>query len=156
MKKLLFTLSFSIIWLCGVSQAELYQKIKAAIIEAQPGIMTDNRLIAFNLWSVEDAGSREANKSFEKVYKVYEYAKLKGGLHGIIVVTINKNDLSNVAAVAMSKDGVTKLISLRLQDLNGVETGPARNMVFNSSGQVVYQDLPAGKIFESINQLITR
>lgn len=156
MKKLFLTFSLSLFWLYGTSQAELYQKIKNAILEAHPGTITENRLIAFNIWSVADAESREANKSFEKAYKIYEYAKLKGGLYGIIVVAINKDNLSNVATVAMSKDGVTKLISLRVEDLGGLETGTIKNRVFNASGETVYKDLSPGKIFESINQLITR
>jgi hypothetical protein len=156
MKKSLLTLSLSLFGLCFSAQTELYQKIKKVIIETHPEIITDNRLIALNVWNVSDLDSREANKNFDKAYKVYEYAKLKGGVKGMIAVAVNTDNLSNVATIAFTKDSVTKLISLKAEDLNASEIQGIKNIVFDSSGEIVYKDLPPKKISEMINQLITR
>jgi hypothetical protein len=156
MKKSLLTLSLSLFGLCFSAQTGLYQKIKKIITETHPEITMDNRLIALNVWSVSDFDSREANKNFDKAYKVYEYAKLKGGLKGMIAVAVNMDNLSNVATITFTKDSITKLISLKSEDLNTSETQGIKNIVFDSSGEIVYKDLPPKKISEMMNQLITR
>ena len=47
----------------------------------------------------------------------------------------------------------TKLIQLNNLD---VPSNTVSNFVFDENGKEVYKNIPSGKIFESINQLITR
>jgi hypothetical protein len=138
------------------AQTGAYVQLKKAIELSHPEISTENKLIAFNIWSLADPESREANKSFEKVYHTYEYAKLKGGRRGIVVVMISKDNLSGTAVITLHKDGVDRSVSVKAEDLPEISAGAATNMVFDSNGNEVYRNLPAGKVFSEIQQLITR
>ena len=138
------------------AQTDLYIKIRQLIHDAQPEIITDNKLIAFNSWSSDNTESREANKGFEKVYKIYEYARLKGGLKGVVVITVNRDPLSSMAAITLKKDGIVKLVSVNAADIKDLPLATGKNIVFDSDGKEVYRDLEPSKIFTSFNQLITR
>jgi hypothetical protein len=138
------------------AQTDAYVKLKKAIELSHPEISTENKLIAFNIWSLADPESREVNKSFEKVYHTYQYAKLKGGRQGIVVVVISKDNLSGTAVITLHKDGVDKSVSVKAEDLPEISDGAATNMVFDSNGNEVYRNLPAAQVFSEIQQLITR
>ncbi|MBA3682589.1 MAG: hypothetical protein H0W73_15730 [Bacteroidetes bacterium] len=148
-----FTLTFLLVALSVFlnAQSGLFSKVKKAIELEHPEIITENKLIAINIWSADDAASREANKQFNNVYKIYEFAKLKGGLKGIVCVAINKDGES--ASIILTKDGATKLIQLHNIDLSGVSNS---NSVFDDKGVEVYKNITSDKVFESINNLITR
>ncbi len=151
-------LIFSVMF-CTVSlraQTEAYVKLKKAIERTHPEIVLDNRLIAFNVWSVAGQEGRDANKSFEKAYEVFGHARLKGGAKGIVVVLVNTDDLSSTAVILLGKDRVSKCISLKSEDLPDFTSMHAANMVFDASGNEVYRDLPADVVFRKIQNLITR
>ncbi len=134
------------------AQSNLFLKVKQAIKEKHPEISVDNKLIAVNIWSANNQESREANKQFNNNYKIYEFAKLKGGLKGIICVAINTEGESS--SIILNKDGASKLIQL-----NGIDVSNSNamsNVVFDDQGNEIYKNLPPDKIFESINKLITR
>lgn len=138
------------------SQTDLYAQLKNVIRQTNPEISMEGKLLAFNTWSIDDPSSREANQSFDRTYSVYEYAKLKGGPKGIVVVAINKDNLSSMATITYTKDGIRKVISVGIENFNGADFKELSNMIFDSSGSVIYKNLPASKIFSSVNQLITR
>ena len=154
-KKILIAASFASLSFFGMAQINFYQKVKNLINITHPEINTENRLIAFNVWSVDDSESREANQSFEKAYSVYEYARLKGGSKGIIVVSFNKDNLSSSAVISYNKDGIFKIIPFKVTDLEGLNEGTS-NLVFDSGGNEIYKNLSAQNIFSSIQHLITR
>lgn len=156
MKKLALIM-FAIVFASSVNaQSDLYFKIGTFLQKAYPEIITSNKLIAINIWNVDNLESRESNKSFEKAYKIYEYAKLKGGSRGFISILINKDNLSNIASIAILKDGIKKSLSLKIDELEALKNADFLNIVFDSDGKVVYKNLPSSKVFESVNQLITR
>jgi hypothetical protein len=154
MRNLLLTITL-LFCLSSKAQNDTYARLKNIIRQTHPEIITDDKLLAFNVWSVNEPESREANKSFDKVNTVYEYARLKGGLRGVVIVAINKDNLSGMATVAYTRDGIHKLISLPAADLEGMDLSNS-NMVFDSSGNEVYRNLPSSQVFSSFNQLITR
>ena len=151
MKKII-TLLFLTFMLKANSQSDLYTKIKNQLKSEHSEINLENKLIAVSFWSANDLTSRDANKQFNKVYTTYEFAKLKGGLKGIICITINKT--SENATIGLAKDGVNKLIPINNVDLNDV--GTLTNIVYDTQGNEVYKNIAPEKIFESINKLITR
>ena len=155
MKKLLLSFIFIFPGLFSNAQTNLYQNIKKLLTETHPEIITENRLIAFNTWSLDNAESRECNKSFEKTYGVYEHAHLKGGSKGIIVVAFNKDNLSSDAVITFTKDGITKIISYKFVDLESLDSN-IQNAVFDSNGNEIYRNLSAQNVYNSINHLITR
>jgi hypothetical protein len=155
MKKLLFAVFFALAANIVPAQSDIYSKLIKIVKETHPEISLSDKLIAFNVWSLNDAESRQANKDFEKTYNVYQNARLKGGLRGIVVLAVNQDNLSSEAVIALTKDGITKMISVKHTDIADLEPG-IKNRVFDSAGAEVYRDLPASTIYSSINHLITR
>jgi hypothetical protein len=140
------------------AQSDLYNKLNSYLTN-QTNEVVENRLIAVNLWSVNDKDSRDLNIEFEKAYKVYEYAKLKGGLKGIIFINIGM-DVNSTLEIALKKDGVTKSYRIAADNIDIVKEfvgkGLRYNIVFDSNGNKVYENLMPGTVFNSIQQLITR
>lgn len=143
----------------GSAQTDLYNKL-SSFISNQTKEKIESRLIAVNLWAVNDKSSRELNQEFEEAYKTFEYAKLKGGNKGIIVLNINlDNDVVN-ADITLKKDGITKLIKVsndNTEIINALKgKSPGYNIVFDDKGNLVYENLIQGSVFTSIQKLITR
>lgn len=156
MKRTLLVLFLTSLAFFGKSQDDFYLKLRKIITETHPEISLENKLIAYNVWSVDNAESREANKSFEKAYTVYEMAKLKGGLKGIVVVAINKDNLTSTASITFSKDGLSKMISMKYEDVSDGKSQGTANAVYDANGKPVFTNLSAQHVYGSINSLITR
>lgn len=155
MKKVVALLFLTSLFFGGYSQTSVYQNLKTLLKETHPEVITADKLIAFNVWSVNDAESREVNKGFEKAYKVYESALLKGGKKGIIVISFNKDNLTSDAVIAYSKDGIVKVIPYKMNEITLPEASIS-NAVYDSTGEEVYKNLNASNIYTSIKHLITR
>jgi len=69
---------------------------------------------------------------------------------------INKDNLSSLANISLSKDGIKKSINLKLSDLKQNNSDLPSNIIFDSNGKIIYNNLEAINVFEKINQLITR
>lgn len=158
-KKVSLIFVVMIVSLVSNAQSDLYTKL-SSFISNQTKESTTNRLIAINVWSVNDNNSRKLNTEFEEVYKTFEYAKLKGGVQGIIIMDINfENDVVN-ADITLQKDGIKKLIKVSADNteivnlLKGKSAG--YNVVFDCKGNLVYENLASGSVFNSIQKLITR
>ena len=142
------------------AQTGLYSKLSSYLSSQTKEVSIDQRLIAINVWSSSDKNSRDLNADFEKAYKVYEFAKLKGGNKGIIVLNINLDNNSVNGVVTLKKDGISKIIAIPsdkseiLKELKGKASG--YNIVFDTNGNTVYENLVAGTVYESIHKLITR
>ena len=90
----------------------------------------------------------------------FEYAKLKGGNKGIIVLNVNlDNDVVN-ADITLQKDGITKLLKVSNTNTDIINAfkgkGPGYNIVFDNAGNLVYENLQKGAVFTNIQKLITR
>ena len=156
MKKNIFT-GFIILYTSLLSaQSNLNFEVKNLIYSNYPNTNIENTLLAINFWSVSDSKSRDLNKAFEKVANTYEFAHLKGGLKGIVVLLVNKDNLSSLANISLSKDGIKKSINLKLADLKQHNSDLPSNIIFDSNGKIIYNNLEAINVFEKINQLITR
>lgn len=158
-KKLFITVFAMLVVVSVQAQGDLYNKL-STFISNQTKESTNDRLIAINVWSVNDNNSRKLNAEFEEVYKTFEYAKLKGGVHGIIVMDINfENDVVN-ADITLQKDGIKKLIKVSADNteiVNHLKGKPAGyNVVFDCKGNLIYENLNPGTVFNSIQKLITR
>jgi phage repressor protein C with HTH and peptisase S24 domain len=145
--------------LLSEAQTNLYGKLNS-FLNSQTKEAVSNRLIAVNLWSVNDNNSRNLNKEFEKVYSVYEYAKLKGGNKGIIVLTVNVDKDNLMADITLKKDGINKTIKVPFDNIDIMneisDNNSGYNIVFDSNGNKVYENLTTGNVFNSIQKLITR
>lgn len=156
MKKNIFTGFIILNTFLLSAQSNLNFEVKNLIYSNYPNTNIENTLLAINFWSVSDSKSRDLNKAFEKVANTYEFAHLKGGLKGIVVLLINKDNLSSLANISLSKDGIKKSINLKLSDLKQHNSDLPSNIIFDSNGKIIYNNLEAINVFEKINQLITR
>ena len=156
MKKNIFTGFIILNTFLLSAQSNLNFEVKNLIYSNYPNTNIENTLLAINFWSVSDSKSRDLNKAFEKVANTYEFAHLKGGLKGIVVLLVNKDNLSSLANISLSKDGIKKSINLKLSDLKQHNSDLPSNIIFDSNGKVIYDNLEAINVYEKINQLITR
>ena len=156
MKKNIFTGFIILNTFLLSAQSNLNFEVKNLIYSNYPNTNIENTLLAINFWSVSDSKSRDLNKAFEKVANTYEFAHLKGGLKGIVVLLINKDNLSSLANISLSKDGIKKSISIKSSDLKQHNSDLPSNIIFDSNGKIIYNNLEAINVFEKINQLITR
>lgn len=155
----LYIIALTISGLFVQAQTDLFFKLNS-FLSNQTKEKVENRLIALNIWSTTDKTSRTINDEFDEAYKVYEYAKLKGGKNGIIVLNINlENDVVN-ADITLEKDGITKVIKVPSDNTEIISAlkgkSPGYNIVYDEKGTVVYENLKEGTIFSAIQKLITR
>lgn len=155
MKKTISILLIAFASLSAAAQDQLYKQLVQLIQENNPQVKTDNKLIAVNFWSIKDLNSREANKAFNKAVNVYEVARLKGGLKGLIAIAVCTDGDEAESVIVLNKDGNTRLIPLKNTNFHTDLLKPG-NWVFDSQGVAVYSNLQTTTIFNAINQLITR
>lgn len=158
MKKIVLNLIFGLLLVSFSSKAQApsYNQLVSIVQAKLPSLDVYNKIVAINVWSASNAASRETNKEFDKAYKLWEFAKLKNGSKGAVVISCNIDDVTT-GNISITKDGITKLISLNKADydfLNNLSAGT--NCVYDNTGTKVYENLSADKIFNSFNQLITR
>jgi len=141
------------------AQSDLYNKLNSFIANQTKEVL-ENRLIAVNVWSVNDKESRDLNKEFEEAYKTFEYAKLKGGHKGIVVLNVNLDSDHVNADITLQKDGITKLIKVSATNTEIINAMKGKNagynIVFDNKGNLVYENLQQGTVFTNIQKLITR
>ncbi len=146
--------------LLSKAQTSLYNKLNSFLTSQTKEVLVNQRLIAVNVWAASDKNSRDLNVEFEKAYKAFDYAKLKGGNKGIVVLNINLDKNTVSGDIILKKDGITKLVKIPsdnieiLKEIKGKSSG--YNIVFDSNGNMVYENLAPASVFKSIQQLITR
>lgn len=155
MKKLIVALFFISFSALSSAQTDLFKTLKQLARENHPEINFEDKLVAYNVWNINDAGSRELNRAFEKAAATYESAKLKGGKKGLVVILVNKDNLSPEAMIIVSKDGLSKSVNLKQSEVGEIKPASS-NAVFDSEGRMIYQDLAAGDVLNSVHNLITR
>ncbi len=161
MVKRLFGIVFLMLGLQQVyfSQTASYANVKSLLETYLDGASLDNKLLVLQVWSVNSPASREQNQALDKTFYTYQHAKLKGGAKGMAAITLCLDNGSN-ATIAYTKDGMTHLKSIAMQEVSSLQTLTALsatyNIVFDNTGQKLYEALPANKWFSSIQQLITR
>jgi phosphoglycerate-specific signal transduction histidine kinase len=155
MKKIILLIAICFAGFKGFTQQDIYNQIVTLLNQTYPDVKTTDKLIAINFWSVNDLNSREANKEFNKTAKIYEYAKLKGGLKGLHVLAICIDNASSESLIVFDKDGNSKLLQISNADFTK-DVLKVGNQVYDSKGSLIYENLETSKIVSSINHLITR
>jgi hypothetical protein len=143
----------------GKAQTELYSKLNS-FVSNNTKEKTAHRLIAVNVWSVNDKDSRDKNVQFEEAYKVYANAKLKGGNKGIIVLNFNIDKDAVMSDITLKKDGISKTIKVP-SDYSSIaealkDKASGYNAVFDENGNLIYENLDKDSVFSSVLKLITR
>lgn len=144
-KTLIIAFSF-LVSLCSAQQ-DIYKEVSAFIKQHHPELIMQSKLLVINF------ANDKAYSSLEKTATVYGTAKLKGGRNGVVCVTIVKD---TDAEIALNKQGYKNMQVISASQLGAMESKGIDNITFNSNGDVVFQGLEPNKIYEAINQLITR
>ncbi len=152
MKKTLMIACCLFVSLCGAQQ-NIYQKVSAFVKQNDPALVVHNKLIVINFVTADLKDEKNVYSSLEKTANVYGNAKLKGGKNGIICITVVDD---TQAQIALNKQGYKNLHVITKSQLENADISGIDNITFNSKGEVVFKNLEQGKIYEAINQLITR
>ncbi len=119
-----------------------------------------NKIIAVNIWSVNDKASRDANIDLNNTTIIYKDAKLKNASKGMIGISICMDNDEVGNNIALKKDGITTTIRVNASEitnlisLNGKTTG--YTVGFDSNGNLLFENLQNTTFLNSIRNLITR
>lgn len=162
--KAIYFILLSLFVFSAKAQEINYFSIKKVITETFPDIDFNNKLLAVCVWNSQNALSREQNKEFNRTYNVYKGARLKGGLKGVVFVSVSSDDNKTNFDIAIQKDGLT--YDYTLCDFKGYELNSKlnnmilntslNNMVFDTYGALILNNLSTETIYTSFNNLITR
>lgn len=117
-----------------------------------------DKIIVVNFWSVNNKASRDANIDLNNTAFTFKNAKLKNGSKGVIGISIcvDNDEVGN--NIALKKDGINTAIRVNAVDnslpLNNKTAG--YNIAFDSSGNLLFENLQNTTFFNSIRNLITR
>ncbi len=151
------SLLIAVLCICGplFSQDALYVRVKNALTAKYPETDLTDKILIINVWSHEPE-SRECNKKADQVAGIYKVARLRGGLKGLIGVTVHRDGPESATAITLQNDGIKNLLPLDATVLGDDVQQVPRNVVYDSNGNELHRDLPSSDIFNSILQLITR
>lgn len=157
--------SFLTILSCQLSSQNLnYNMINIELKANYPEIDFSNKLLVINHWNSTDPVLRESNKEFSRVCKIYEGAKLKGGLKGIVFVSISSDTEEIPYSICLKKDGINtrflmcdfKAFSLNSKLSKLGFTNEVKNGIFDSNGILLNKNIETNQIFSTFNSLLTR
>lgn len=157
--------SFLTILSCQLSSQNLnYNMINIELKANYPEIDFSNKLLVINHWNSTDPVLRESNKEFSRVCKIYEGAKLKGGLKGIVFVSISSDTEEIPYSICLKKDGINtrflmcdfKAFSLNSKLSKLGFTNEVKNVIFDSNGILLNKNIETNQIFSTFNSLLTR
>jgi hypothetical protein len=150
MKKISIILLF--LWCKAITgQSEGVSEVRNAMNNKYPTVSHEGKIIFIASELNGKKYAPEELKELEKTATVYQFAKLKGGLKGIICLLLVK-DASR--EVELNKLGIEKVMKLQEKDLSSIDLKTA--MFVSSDGQVTPY-LPNNiNIFSMVNSLITR
>lgn len=157
MKKLwpLLVLAF-VFNLSAQSQSKVFNALRLCISQQHPEIDFSEKIIAFNVWQIDDKESRDKNKQFEKAMSVYRDAKLKGGRKGLLVVLVNTSNYASDATIVLHKDGITVCLISDESFNADFLSYPSKNGLFDVSGNIIAENLSTDSIYPTVQSLITR
>lgn len=162
MKKIILLCLF-LTGLHGFSQsAGTYNQIIAFLHQAHPEISTENKLIVLNVWSSDDAASRETNKAFKGLHDTYDGAILKDSRKGMVFISVSTDKDEVTYTIALQKDGISNCVTYC--DFKGrydgviksLQLGAANNVVYSGKGELLFGNLDHTNARSSIISLLTR
>lgn len=146
------------------AQQPNYTALQQLVVSAYPEIDFSNKLLAVCVWQSNNKQSREQNKEFVRSYETYRDAKLKGGLKGVVFVSISADENNATFDIVKQKDAITSSVTLcdfKAYNANSILNKAdfdktLTNVVFDTNGNLIYQNLVTESVFKSFNSLITR
>ena len=158
------TLLFAFALCIAKAQQPNYTALQQLVVSAHPEIDFSNKLLAVCVWQSDSKQSREQNKEFARTYQTYRQAKLKGGLKGVVFISISTDENTTSFNIAKQKDGIASSVTLcdfKAYNANSILNKTnfdkaTTNFVFDTNGNPIHQNLSTDAVFKSFNSLITR
>ena len=154
---LIFCLGFLAIQL---NAQELNYNSLVSYIQKNTKENTANKIIAVNIWSVNDKSSRDANIDLNNTTYIFKDAKLKNGSKGMIGISICLDNDEVANNIILKKDGINTLLRVNASELTNTIslTGKTAgyNIGFDSEGNLLFENQQNTTFLNSIRNLITR
>lgn len=146
------------------SQTLNYNMIHNELKANYPEIDFSNKLLVINHWNSNDPVLRESNKEFSRVCKIYEGAKLKGGLKGVVFISISSDNEEITYSICLKKDNInTRFLICDFQAFSSNSklsklgfTNEVKNVVFDDNGILLNKNIETNQIYSTFNSLLTR
>ena len=88
-------------------QTNQYDLAVSMIKKTDKSTNLDNKMIFLSFWSINDSESRERNKEMQRVSKIYEKAKLKGGAEGVYFYNFCIDEDQLKYNISLKRDSIT-------------------------------------------------
>jgi hypothetical protein len=148
MKYTLFTM-LSLISLVLSAQDNDYAQLRGSLARHEGGIKADARVVAVVFLDASDESSLESARELSRAVRTFKVAKLSGGPQGLIGLCVVRGSHAGLQDASSFHDLL--FVSLP-EDAIDIKN----NAFYDSAGRLIYKDLPAGEIFNSVQKLITR
>jgi hypothetical protein len=134
--------------------------IRQRALVSVDGLNLENKILFINVWKSDNAVSRENNKEFTRVSRIYEQAKLKNGLKGVTYLNISLDD-PMLWRISLKKDSIETKYSLenstgKYASLLQIFNNQPGNIVIGSDGDVLGTNIKKEDCFILFRSLITR
>jgi hypothetical protein len=160
-KSLLLFAIFTILSVRG--QTSQYDLAVSLIKRVDKSANLENKMILISFWTINDADSRERNKEIERVSKIYEKAKLKGGSAGVYFYNFCIDEDQLRYTISLKKDSINSSSNYiqNKEEFNIINsTFELKNQpnvfLFDSKGNVVSKSFAKKDVFTQLLNQITR
>jgi len=141
-----------------------FDKVKNELRASYPEINFSNKLLVISQWNSNELASRENHKEFNRVCKIYKSAKLKGGLNGIIFVSISSDTDEIAYSICLKKDSInTPFLICDFKSFSSNSklsklgfTLEIKNVIFDENGNLINKNTETDQIYSKFNSLLTR
>jgi hypothetical protein len=163
MKKALILSVFSLLFSNYYAQDNPKNKIANLLERNNLSQEFEDKLLLISFWSVKDLNSRDRNKEAQRVFKIYENAKLKGGSKGVYFLNMCMDCNALNYTIAVKRDSLIDKHSIYLKDteltsVNKTFELDSRPVVFlyDKDGNLIKRGLKKEDVFPVLLNLITR
>jgi hypothetical protein len=162
--QLRFRFLFLIVPFCFISTISLSQvngsDVRNNVLKLFDDVDLENKILFINVWKSDNFESRENNKEFVRVSKIYQQAKLRNGSKGVCYINISLDDPA-MWRISLKKDSIDTKYSLENGSgkYNGLLTmfdNKPGNIVIGNDGEVLSNNLKKDNCFYLFRSLITR
>lgn len=160
-KSLLLFAIFTILSVRG--QTSQYDLAVSLIKRVDKSANLENKMILLSFWAISDAESRERNIEMERVSKIYEKAKLKGGSAGVYFYNFCIDEDQLKYKISLKRDSINSSSSYieNKEEFNIINSTFELNtqpnvFIFDSKGNMISKGFAKKDVFTQLLNQITR
>lgn len=144
-------------------QTSQYDLAVSLIKKIDKSANLENKMILLSFWTINDVESRDRNKEMQRVSKIYEKAKLKGGNDGVYFFNFCLDADQVNYKITLKKDSITSSSnylenSIDIINLNSTFqlNGKPNAFLIDYKGNLVSQSFNKKDVFNLLLNQITR